>query len=92
MGSSASNLRLSPKARSPTSLGQGEDTVKLEDFLSLQEEDIWRPRGKLRLSVGKVHAARSRRYRQLQGAEPAGTPPARGARVNQAFVQADQSS
>ena len=63
----------------------------LEDFLSQQEEDLWRPRGKLRLSVGKIHLVRSVRYEQLQAPEPGGPRHTKGALVNQAFVQADQS-
>ena len=91
MGSSTSSLLLSPKSRMATSLGQGEDTVKLEDVLSQQEEDLWRPRGKLRLSVRKIHLVRSVRYEQLQAPEPGGPRHTKGALVNQAFVQADQS-
>ena len=86
MGSSPSSLLLPPKSGSPTVLGQREDTVKLEDFLSQQEEDLWRPRGKLRLSVGKLHVVRSIRYQQLKASEG----PTKGGLVNQAFVQADQ--
>ncbi|CAL8261218.1 unnamed protein product [Boreogadus saida] len=89
---STSSLLLSPKSRMAPSPGQGGDTVKLEDFLSQQEEDLWRPRGKQRLSVGQIHLVRSVRYEQLQAPEPGGPRRhTKGARVNQAFVQAEQS-
>lgn len=86
MGNSASTGFITPAPRKLSWGRQKEDTVKLEDFLTQYEEDLWRVKGKQSLSVKKVHLTRSIRYVDLAAQESGSFYPNRGEVLNPAFV------
>ncbi|KAG7475068.1 hypothetical protein JOB18_023147 [Solea senegalensis] len=86
MGNSASTSFNMP-APKRLSLGrQKEDTVKLEDFMTQCEEDLWRVKAKKRSSVKKIHFIRSISYVDLNVQESNGFYPNSGEMLNLAFI------
>ena len=86
MGNSASTGFIIP---TPKKLCRGclkEDRIKLEDFLTLYEEDLWSVKEKKSFSVKKVHLTRSIRYagRTIQDCDR--PSPNMGEMLNPAFV------
>lgn len=86
MGNSASTGFIIP---TPKKLSWGclkEDRIKLEDFLTLYEEDLWSVKEKKSFSVKKVHLTRSIRYadRTIQDCDR--PSPNMGEMLNPAFV------
>lgn len=63
-----------------------EDTVKLEDFLTKCEEDLWEVKAMHSLGVKKVYVARSVRYTDLGGQQSDGSFPHSGEMLNPTFV------
>ncbi|GLD63515.1 uncharacterized protein AKAME5_001512800 [Lates japonicus] len=86
MGNSASTVFITPTPRKLSWGHQKEDTVKLEDFLTQCEEDLWRVKGRHGLSVKKVHLNRSIGYVDLAVQECDRFYPTRGEMLNPAFV------
>ncbi len=86
MGNSGSTGSITPTPRKLSWGRQKEDTVKLEDFLTQYEEDLWRVKGKQNLSVKRVHLTRSIRYVELAAQESDSFYPNRGEVLNPAFV------
>lgn len=73
----------------PRKLGwgrKGEDTVKLEDFLTKCEEDLWGVKAKRGLGVKKVYVARSISYMDLGGQQSDGCFPHGAEMLNPTFV------
>lgn len=66
MGNSVSTGFSTPTPRRLSWGRHREDTVKLEDFLTQHEEDLWRVKGKTRFSVKKVQLPHSLRYVDLE--------------------------
>ncbi len=91
MGNSASMGFITPTSRKLSRGRQKEDTVKLEDFLTQCEEDLWRVKAKQRLFVKRVHLARSIHYADLAAQESDSFYPNRGEMLNPAFI-GDQGS
>lgn len=86
MGNSASTGFITPTPRKVSWARQKEDTVKLEDFLTQYEEDIWRVEAKQSLSVKKVHLTRRVRYIGLTTQQSDSWFPHSGEMLNPAFV------
>lgn len=86
MGNSASTSFIIPTPRKLSWGRQKEDTVKLEDFLTHCEDDLWRVKGKQGLSVKRIHLTRSIRYVDLAVQECNSFHPNGGERLNPAFV------
>ena len=86
MGNSASTGFITPTPRKLSWGRQKEDTVKLEDFLTQCEEDLWRVKGKQSLSVKKVHVTRRIGYVDLAVHDCNSFYPSRGEMLNPAFV------
>lgn len=91
MGNSASTVLITPTSRKLFWGRQKEDRVKLEDFLTQYEEESWGIKGKQRISVKRVHLARSIRYIDLAAQESDSFYPNGGEMLNPAFV-GDQGS
>lgn len=84
MGNSASTSFVTT---TPKKLSWGrheEDTVRLEDILTQNEENLWGV--KTKQSVKKLHLTRGVRYTDLTFQEEDGFHPKRGANLNPAFV------
>lgn len=86
MGNSASTSIITSAPRKLRCGHKREDTVKLEDFLTKCEEDLWAVKAKRGLGVKKVYVAHSVRYRNLGGQQSDGCFPPGGEMPNPAFV------
>lgn len=86
MGNSASTGFITSTPRKLCWGRKGEDTVKLEDFLTKCEEDLWGVKAKRSLDVKKVYVARSISYMDLGGQQSDGCFPHGGEMLNPAFV------
>lgn len=86
MGNSASTGIITSTSRKLRWGSKREDTVKLEDFLTKCEDDLWGVKVKPGLGVKKVYVARSVRYMDLEGQQSDGCFPPGGEMLNPAFV------
>lgn len=66
---------------------QKEDTVKLEDFLTKNEEDLWSIKRKQSLSVKKIHLPQKINYVDLEFQKSGNFYPNSGEYINHAFVE-----
>lgn len=86
MGNSTSTGFITPTSRKVSWARQKEDTVKLEDFLTKYEEDIWRVETKQRSSVKKVHHTQRVCCIDLTEQQSNSCYPHSGEMLNPAFV------
>lgn len=86
MGNAASTGIITSTHRKLRLGSKREDTVKLEDFLTKCEEDLWGVKAKRSLGVKKVYVARSIRYMDLGSQQSDGCFPPGGEMPNPAFV------
>lgn len=84
MGNSASSGFITSTPRKLCWGRKREDAVKLEDFLTKCEEDLWGVKAKR--GVKKVYVARSISYMDLGGQQSAGCFPHGGEMLNPTFV------
>lgn len=86
MGNSASTSFITPTPRRLSWGRQKEDKVKLEDFLTECEEDLWKIKGKQSVFVRRANITRSIRYFDLAMQDGESCFPNSGEMLNPAFV------
>lgn len=86
MGNMASTSFITPTAKRLSWGRLKEDRIKLEDFLTQYEEDLWSVKEKKSFSVNKVHLTHSIRYADLAVQDSDSLSPNMGAILNPAFV------
>lgn len=66
---------------------QKEDTVKLQDFLTINEEGLWSVKRKQSLAVKKIHLPHNINYVHLDFQDRGNFHPIGGESINPAFVE-----
>lgn len=86
MGNSASAGFSAPLPKKLSRGRQREDKVKLKDFLTQQEEDLWNVKVKQRLFVKRIHLTQSISYIDLDVQENKNMYPTGEEIINPAFI------
>lgn len=86
MGNSAATSFIMPMPKKMSWGRQKDDTVKLEDFLTECEEEIWRVKGEQNLSVKKVYLIHDNPYIDDTVEEEDHCYSDTGERLNPAFI------